>query len=260
MIRILLVCLIAGSAAGLGTGFAGLSAATIISPMLISFLGYPWYESVGIGLAADVLASAISAYIYRRNKNVDLKNGIYMLVAVMCMTFVGSFFSQFMPDLQMGYISIIFSILMGLNFVIHPISRQRTDFLPADEKIKVRISVICGIAIGLYCGFMGVGGGMMMLFILTYVLGYDVKKAVGTSVFIMAFTALTGAASHYYFGHVQQYWPTLLLCVAFTLVCAVLSSHFANRMSTKQTNRVTGVKLLILGIAMILERVLGIPG
>lgn len=52
-----MICFIAGVGAGLGTGFAGMSAA-VISPMLITFLGLPAYEEVGIALASDILASA----------------------------------------------------------------------------------------------------------------------------------------------------------------------------------------------------------
>ena len=51
------VCFFAGAGAGLGTGFAGMSAAAIISPVLITFLGMPAYDAVGIALASDVLAS-----------------------------------------------------------------------------------------------------------------------------------------------------------------------------------------------------------
>ena len=59
----IIICFIAGMGAGLGTGFAGLSAAAVISPMLITFLGYNAYEAIGIALASDVLASAVSAEI-----------------------------------------------------------------------------------------------------------------------------------------------------------------------------------------------------
>ena len=61
MVGKVLVCLLAGLGAGLGTGFAGMSAAAVISPMLITFLGMEPYEAVGIALASDVLASAASA-------------------------------------------------------------------------------------------------------------------------------------------------------------------------------------------------------
>ena len=69
------ICFLAGIGAGLGTGFAGMSAAAVISPMLITFLGLPAYEAVGIALASDVLASAVSAYTYGKNKNLDIRNG-----------------------------------------------------------------------------------------------------------------------------------------------------------------------------------------
>lgn len=60
------VCFIAGMGASIGTGFAGMSAAAVIGPMLITFLGIPAYEAVGIGLISDVLASSISAYTYKK--------------------------------------------------------------------------------------------------------------------------------------------------------------------------------------------------
>lgn len=74
-----LVCLFAGLGAGLGTGFAGMSAAAVISPMLIAFLGIDPYQAIGIALASDVLASAVSAYTYGKNKNIDIKNGLVMM-------------------------------------------------------------------------------------------------------------------------------------------------------------------------------------
>lgn len=79
----LLIYLIAGLGAGVGTGLAGLSAAAVISPMLITFLNVPAYEAVAIALASDVLASAISAYTYGKHKNLDIKNGLnYALLRV----------------------------------------------------------------------------------------------------------------------------------------------------------------------------------
>lgn len=72
----IIVCFLAGMGAGLGTGFAGMSAAAVITPMLVTFLGMPAYEAVGIALASDVLASAVSAYTYGKNKNLDIKNGL----------------------------------------------------------------------------------------------------------------------------------------------------------------------------------------
>ena len=93
-----IVCFIAGIGAGLGTGFAGMSAAAVISPMLITFLDMPAYEAVGIALASDVLASAVSAYTYGKNKNLDIRNGVVMMVSVLCFTMVGSWIASQVPN------------------------------------------------------------------------------------------------------------------------------------------------------------------
>lgn len=98
MLEKLIVCIVAGLGAGIGTGFAGMSAAAVISPMLITFLGFPAYEAVGIALASDVLASAISAYTYGKHKNLDVKNGIIMLISVLVFTLVGSFIASKVPQ------------------------------------------------------------------------------------------------------------------------------------------------------------------
>lgn len=87
----IVVTFLAGMGAGLGTGFAGLSAAAVISPMLITFLNMDPYMAVGIALSSDVLASAISAYTYHKNRNLDLRNGIIMMITVLVLTVVGSF-------------------------------------------------------------------------------------------------------------------------------------------------------------------------
>ena len=54
-----IICFIAGIGAGLGTGFAGMSAAAVITPMLVTFLHIETYQAIGIALASDVLASAV---------------------------------------------------------------------------------------------------------------------------------------------------------------------------------------------------------
>ena len=94
ILAIIAVCFFAGMGAGLGTGFAGMSAAAVITPMLVTFLKMEPYEAVGIALASDVLASAVSAYTYGKNKNLDIKNGSVMMVFVLLLTLVGLVFSS----------------------------------------------------------------------------------------------------------------------------------------------------------------------
>ena len=226
---IILVTFFAGMGAGLGTGFAGMSAAAVISPMLIAFLKMDPYMAVGIALSSDVLASAVSAYTYGKNKNLDIKNGLLMMVSVLAFTVVGSYVASLLPSSTMG------------SFSMNNVSAKK----------RAIQSVVCGTMIGFICGFVGAGGGMMMLLILTTVMGYELKTAVGTSVFIMTFTALTGAVSHFMIGGLPNLtiWS---LCIIFTLIWARIAALFANKATPETLNRATGIVLVVLGIVIFL--------
>ncbi len=246
-----IICFLAGIGAGLGTGFAGMSAAAVISPMLITFLDMPAYEAVGIALASDVLASAVSAYTYGKNKNLDIKNGIVMMVSVLIFTMVGSFVASRVPNRTMGNFSVFMTFLLGIKFIVKPVMTTKETMAAVSAKKRFLQSVICGVIIGFICGFIGAGGGMMMLLILTTVLGYELKTAVGTSVFIMAFTAFTGAASHFVIGGLPDI-TCLVFCILSTLLWARIAARFANKASAITLNRVTGAVLVVLGAAIMI--------
>lgn len=250
MIYKFFICFIAGIGAGLGTGFAGMSAAAVISPMLITFLKLPAYEAVGIALASDILASAISAYTYGKNKNLDIRNGIVMMASVLLFTLIGSFVASKVPNTTMGNFSVFMTLLLGIKFIVKPVMTTKEAMKDVSAKKRIIQSVICGIIVGFICGFVGAGGGMMMLLILTSVLGYELKTAVGTSVFIMTFTAFTGAASHFVIDGIPDIW-CLFFCVASTLLWARIAAKFANKASAATLNRATGVVLAVLGISII---------
>ncbi|GKH33462.1 hypothetical protein CE91St64_28690 [Faecalicatena contorta] len=251
----ILVCLAAGMGAGIGTGLAGLSAAAVISPMLITFLGFDAYEAVGISLASDVLASAVSAYTYGKHKNLDIKNGIVMLLTVLVFTLFGSYIASLVPNTTMGSFSVFMTLLLGIKFIVKPVMTTKEKQEEKSARTKIIQSILCGIVIGFICGFIGAGGGMMMLLMLTSILGYELKTAVGTSVFIMAFTAFTGAISHFSISGGLPDIPALVLCILFTLVGARLAAKFANKAPAKVLNRATGIVLSVLGIAMIAVKI-----
>ena len=245
-----IVCFIAGIGAGLGTGFAGMSAAAVISPILITFLGMDPYMAVGIALASDVLASAVSAYTYKKNGNLDVKNGAVMMAAVLVFTMVGSFVASKVPGAAMGSFSVFMTMLLGVKFIVRPVMTTKEAMQGVSAQKRLVQSLVCGMGVGFICGFIGAGGGMMMLLLLTSVLGYELKTAVGTSVFIMTFTALTGAVSHFAIGGAPDLF-CLVCCVLSTLLWARIAAKFANKAEPTTLNRATGVVLVILGVAIL---------
>ena len=245
-----IICFIAGIGAGLGTGFAGMSAAAVITPMLVTFLHIEPYQAVGIALASDVLASAVSAYTYGRKKILSLLLAVMMMVTVLAFTLVGSWVSSLLPASTMGNFSVFMTLLLGVKFIVRPVMTTKESMAAVSPKKRLVQSVACGLAIGFICGFIGAGGGMMMLLILTSVLGYELKTAVGTSVFIMTFTAITGSLSHFAIGGVAD-WPALAFCVLSTLLWARIAARFANRSTPMVLNRATGAVLVVLGVVIL---------
>lgn len=251
ILLIVIVTFFAGMGAGLGTGFAGMSAAAVISPMLITFLGMDPYMAVGIALSSDVLASAVSAYTYGKNKNLDIKNGLIMMASVLVFTVIGSYIASLVPPATMGNFSVFMTFLLGIKFIVRPVMTTKESMQAVSAGKRAVQSVVCGVVIGFICGFVGAGGGMMMLLILTTVLGYELKTAVGTSVFIMTFTALTGAVSHFAIGGLPDV-PVWVLCILFTFIWARIAAVFANKAEPKTLNRATGVVLVILGAVIMI--------
>ena len=148
-----LVTFFAGMGAGLGTGFAGMSAAAVISPMLITFLDMDPYMAVGIALSSDVLASAVSAYTYGRNKNLDVRNGLIMMASVLAFTVVGSYIASLVPSTTMGGFSVFMTFLLGVKFILRPVMTTKETMMAVSARKRAVQSVVCGMLIGFICGF-----------------------------------------------------------------------------------------------------------
>ena len=246
----ILVCFTAGAGAGIGTGFAGMSAAAVIGPMLITFLGVPAYDAVGIGLISDVLASLVSAYTYKKSGNLDVKNSLPLLVSVLIVTMIGSFAASFLPEQAMSGTMQIALIIIGLRFLLKPVTKTREQLEESSPKSRLIKAIVSGIFVGFICGFAGAGGGMMLLIVLTSFLGYPMHLAVGTSVFIMAFTALTGGISHFVIGGLPDI-HCLVLCVVFTLLWARIAAKIANKANAKTLNRVVGIVMIVTSVVIL---------
>jgi len=253
MFLVILITLIAGIGAGLGTGFAGMSAAVVITPLITNFLGIDSYVAVGIALASDVLASLASAIVYGVHKHINLKKSWLLLVCILFSTVVGSIVSNWIPESTLGFFSIFFTAGMGLKFILSPIKKTKNEVAKLESDDRHIRCAIFGSIIGFCCGFVGAGGGIMLLFVLTYILGYDLKTAVGTSVLMMSIIALVGSYSHIVIDSTPN-WLVLFLCAGFTLVFAQIGSFIANRAKEKTLNITVGIIIIIISVAVFLVR------
>ncbi|MCD8327106.1 MAG: sulfite exporter TauE/SafE family protein [Lachnospiraceae bacterium] len=251
---------VAALGTGVGTGLAGLSAATVMVPILIvlcpSFSGeYGAYQATAIALASDILGSAVTSTVYAKNKRIDLKHGWVMMACIVTLSTVGSYAAYLVGNVVLGGFTLFLTFCIGIRFLIKPdTSKAGADKSNVRLGLKeIIISVFFGLTIGFGTGFVGTGGGMMMLVVFTAFLGYDLKTAVGTSTFIMTFTALIGFISHSLIhpAIVQERWNVLIVCIITATAASLISAQFANRVNNRVVGRVTGVILTVLGAAMI---------
>lgn len=256
----LMICALAALAAGIGTGLAGLSAATVMVPVMIvlcpSFSGETGaYHATAIALASDILGSAFTSWIYIRHKNIDLRRGGVMLACIISMCVAGSIAAWHAGNVVLGTFSLFLCVGIGIRFLLKP-DTQKQNPVGKGEKLGVKglaISLFFGLTIGFGTGFVGSGGGMMMLVVFTAFLGMERKRAVGTSTLIMTFKALIAFISHALVDPtlVLQKGHILLLCIAVESAASIVSAQFANKVNNRLVGLVTGAVLTVLGVLML---------
>lgn len=252
--------IIASLLAGMGTGLAGLSAATVMVPILLvlcpSFHGETGaYQATAIALASDILGSAVTTSIYIKHKNIDLRHGWIMLVCIISMCIGGSIAAWQAGNVVLGTFSLFLTFFIGIRFLLKP-DTERKEVLAKDAKLGIKgvaISLFFGLTIGFGTGFFGSGGGMMMLVVFTAFLGMPMKSAVGTSTLIMTFTALIASISHMVIepAIILERADALILCIIVATIGSLVSAQFANRFSARTVGLVTGVVLTVLGATML---------
>lgn len=252
--------IIASLGAGIGTGLAGLSAATVMVPILIvlcpSFSGQTGaYQATAIALASDILGSVVTTYTYAKHKNIDLRRGWIMLVCILSMCTAGSYAAFLAGNVVLGSFTLFLTFFIGIRFMVKP-DTSRKEQASKGEKLDwkgVAVSVFFGLTIGFGTGFVGTGGGMMMLVVFTAFLGMELKTAVGTSTFIMTFTALIASVSHILIhpAIILEKWHVMLLCIITATAASLISARFANRVNNRTVGLVTGAVLTLLGGSML---------
>lgn len=252
--------ILAALSAGVGTGLAGLSAATVMVPILIvlcpSFAGTTGaYQATAVALASDILGSAVTAAIYIRHRNIDLKRSAVLFICVISMCVAGSVAAFHVGNVVLGSFSLVLCLGIGIRFLVRP-DTQKDRTVEKGAKLDAKgvfISIFFGLTIGFGTGFVGSGGGMMMLVVFTAFLGMERKTAVGTSTFIMTFTALIAFASHAAIDPaiVLQRVDALIICIVTSTAASIISARFANRVPPRTVGLVTGAVLTAVGALLL---------
>lgn len=255
--------MLAALGAGIGTGFAGLSAATVMVPVLIvlcpSFSKEGGaYAATAVALASSIASSAVTCAVYWKEGKINLRRGWIMFVSVVTMCILGSYIAFLAGSVVLGSVSLFLTFCIGIRFLVKPDSGKK-DVEEKKDTMRARdiiISLFFGLTIGFGTGFVGSGGGMMMFIVFTLFLSMDRKEAVGTSTFIMTFTALIASVSHFLIAPsiLSEHTGCLIISAVVSTAASLLSAKVANRIRSRTVGIITGVVLTLMSALLIFLR------
>lgn len=256
MIAEWLVFVLAGFVTGIITGLVGASAIVAFAPLILIFFDYDVFTLVGISLALDVFVSLSALLTYKRYKHIDFKTGFYLSILAVIGAIVGSYLSKSVSNTNLLGVTSLVTAFTGIIIFRKKIDLHEVHTLKDYSKTKFWIAMALSFFVGLLGGSLGAAGGVTVLLLLIFVLGFETHYAIGTSIFVMFFIALFGSIAHiYYINQIDFQWGLLLFAVIGGILGSFSSARLANFIKEVNLNKVVGVLLFILGIVTFLHRI-----
>ncbi|MDC7125862.1 MAG: sulfite exporter TauE/SafE family protein [Spirochaetales bacterium] len=253
----ILLTFVIGLLAGNITGIIGASGVMVVVPAFI-LLGYTPAASIGASLFIDTIASLIVAITYYQHKNLVIKDGFWIAIGSVVGAQAGSYYSMSIPTTGL---STSFSVFLLISAIMLWVNGKKgylsdnsvfiknkavTSFLSRIRKFSRLSGLILGLIVGIISGFFGAGGGIMILIILIFVMGFSLHEGIGTSTLIMAFTAASGTIGHL----VTDALPLKIAIFGTigTVIGSRLSATYANKINENVLCKVAAVLFASLGI------------
>ncbi|NEW82006.1 MAG: sulfite exporter TauE/SafE family protein [Mariniphaga sp.] len=250
----ILLVLLVGCFSGMITGLTGASGVMVVVPLITILFKFPIHEAIGTSLVVDVLTSLMISATYFKNDNITLKAAGWVAISSVTMAQIGARFSDKIPErgLDSGFSFVL--VVLALIIWRTGIKRDKVPVAPFDLSDyksplwRLILSVLLAGGSGFLTGFIGAGGGTNILLILLFVNKFPMHKALGTSILIMSFTALSGVIGHASFGNVNIL--TGITLAASAIPAGIYCARFTSRISEKSLSRVMSGVYIILGVVM----------
>lgn len=244
-----LIFIIAGFATGIVTGLVGASAIVVFVPIILLFLNYSLFALIGVSLSVDVFVSLLALVIYRKFHHIDFRTGIYLSIPAVVGAVLGSYLSRFLPSMDLLWVTSLVTALTGIMLYRRKVNPKEVCTSKDCSRSKFTIAMVLAFFVGLLGGGLGSAGGIAIFLLLVFFLNFETHRAIGTSIFVMFFIALSGSIAHInYVTSMGFHWILLLYAVIGGIIGALFSSRLANRISEKKLNRMVGIILFVLGM------------
>lgn len=257
----LVLPLLIGVVTGVITSLVGASGVALVVPVITMIFGLSVHTAIGVSLLTDVIASITVSWNYYKRGNIALREALWLIVGTLAGSQVGAIFASKMSEGGLGSSFGLITILFGLSMLLRKKKPQPADGGETKQSriqqpwLQSLLILLVGIGIGLMSGLFGAGGGVMILGALIFFLRFPLHKAIGTSTFIMALTALSASAS--YAAHGNMDLRLALLLGLGSIVGGTGGAVLANRISEETLQKVAGLLFVGIGLFMYLSTRLG---
>lgn len=241
------------------TGVTGASGVLILVPILSTFYNIPLPIILGTSLLVDVIVSIPVSFTYARANNLDIKGTAWIIVGVLLGAQIGSYFVVSVSKTLIMAVLSSGMIYFGIKMWQSGFSKDKQFSITLagglSNFLKTNMGmIVSGLVIGLTTGIFGAGGGLTVFVILYSFLNFPIKKAIGTSSFIMLIAAFSGVVG--YFDNNNLNIVMGLTVGISAAVGGAMSSIIANKMDEKKLSRLIGVFFILLAIVMAVLKVL----
>jgi uncharacterized membrane protein YfcA len=255
-----LLLIVFGFFIGILASMTGVGGGVFIVPILAFFYDFtPLSRATGTSLTAIIFTAIASSINYARQKRVYYKTGLLLAVTAAPGAYFGGWVAKITDEQVLGLVFGTFLILMVAR-MISTLARGRTNEKTISAKTDAELVrsgriIVIGVALGFFGGFasglLGIGGGTLIVPIMTLALGMPIHLATATSMFTMIFTATSGVAEYYQAGLVNL--PIALLFAAGTVIGAQVGAFTSGRISSRNLTILFSTMLIIAGANMIIK-------
>lgn len=243
-------------AIGLSLGLLGSGGSILTVPVLVYLVGQDEKVAIGGSLAIVAVIALAGSLRYMHQRAIDWRSVLWFGVPGMAGTYGGAWLAAFVSGaLQLTVFALV--MLTAARLMLSPVDLSRGHERPAP------FVVLDGLAVGLLTGFVGVGGGFLIVPALVLLGGIAMQRAVATSLVIVAMKSVVGFAKYVSVLnaaglHIDL--KVIALISAIGVVGSLLGSHVASRLPAAALRRTFGWFLVVIGSGIFINSVQKLMG
>lgn len=236
---------------GLSLGALGSGGSIITTPVLVYVAGVRPENAIGMSLVIVGITSLVGALLHLRRGNVALKPSVLFAATGMIGSYIGSKGTPLLSEKNLMLLFAATMLIVGIRMwrsTAGTLEKGHQDHRDHHETFSIVRCLSVGFGVGLLSGFLGIGGGFLIVPALVLYAGLDSRTAVGTSLAVIALNSTTGVAGQLRFATID--WPLLAGFLAFSLVGMMLGAMVASRLAETRLRRLFATTVLVLAVAV----------